>query len=295
MTNYDDKVSIVLPVYNSEKFLQESIESVLNQSYENTEIIAVNDGSTDKSLEILNQYSDRITIMSQENQGLASALMRGIGRISGKWFKWFSPDDLLFSDSIRILVEESHKVEPNTVLYSDWEIIDSNGDHVRDFHESNHNKLSKFDYNVRLLDGQLINVNTALIPSEIFKKGIVFANLDDPVAIDYDFFLRCAILNETRFHLIPKPLVKYRMHSNQLSHKSILQTLDYIETIKSQLLSSIPEEEKTKYLDALKKYQQSKSVTQKTMNLGLRMLSKSPPWLSDRILNLYLAKIRRSR
>ena len=221
--------------------------------------------------------------------------MRGITHANGKWFKWFSPDDLLFQDSIHILVEESHKVEQNTILYSNWEIVDSNGEHVRDFHESNYNELSKFDYNVRLLDGQLINVNTALIPCDIFKQGIVFENLDDPVAIDYDFFLRCAILNQTKFHLIQKLLVKYRIHSNQLSHKNISKTLDYLEKIKSQILSNLPEEEKAKYLSELEKYQKSKPIIQKTMELGLKILSKSPSWVSDRILNLYLAKIRHSR
>lgn len=290
----DDLVSVIIPIHNSKKFLKESLESVINQTYKNIEIICVDDGSTDDSKEILQQYSNKIQIISQSNQGLAAALNNGLGKSSGKWIKWFSPDDLLLSDSISILVEESYKVEHNTILYSDWDIIDSNGEHVRDFHESNYNKLSKFDYGVRLLDSQLINVNTALIPSEVFKKGI-FENLDDPVAIDYDFFLRCAILNQIKFHLIQKPLVKYRIHSNQLSHKNISKTLEYIEKIKAQILSNLSEEEKIKYLDELKKYQKSKPISQKTMELGLKTLSKSPSWLSDRILNLYLAKIRRSR
>jgi len=60
-------VSVVIPVYNSEKFLAECIESVLNQTYKNIEIIAINDGSTDDSLKILETYSDKITIISQKN------------------------------------------------------------------------------------------------------------------------------------------------------------------------------------------------------------------------------------
>ncbi len=67
MSLHDDLVSVVIPIYNSEKFLAESIESVLNQTYENLEIIAVDDGSTDSSLEILQKNSDKIVILSQKN------------------------------------------------------------------------------------------------------------------------------------------------------------------------------------------------------------------------------------
>ncbi len=79
----------MIPVYNSEKFLNESIESVLNQTYKNIEVIAIDDGSTDNSLKVLHQYSDRINILSQENQGLAAAINAGIKKMKGKWFKWF--------------------------------------------------------------------------------------------------------------------------------------------------------------------------------------------------------------
>ncbi len=62
-------VSVVIPVYNSEKFLEECLNSILTQSYRNIEIIAVDDGSTDASSDILERYSDKINIISQKNQG----------------------------------------------------------------------------------------------------------------------------------------------------------------------------------------------------------------------------------
>jgi glycosyltransferase involved in cell wall biosynthesis len=288
-------VSIVIPIYNSEQFLKESLESIINQTYSNIEIICVNDGSTDNSLEILKSYSDKITIISQKNEGLASALNAGIKEIQGKWFKWFSPDDLMYPSTISSLVKEYDKLDKNTIIYSNWEIIDFDGKHIRYFDESNYNKLSNFNYNIRLLDGQQINVNTALIPSKIFEKNIIFKDLDDPVAIDYDFFLRCGILYKIKFHLIPKPLMQYRIHFNQLSRKNISKTLKYTEKIKFQILSSISEEEKIKYLVELKKYQKSKIVKQKIMQLGLKLLLNGPTQISDIILNLYLSKIRRSR
>ena len=125
-------VSIVIPVYNSEQFLKESLESILNQTYPNIEIICVDDGSTDNSLQILKSYSEKITIISQKNQGLASALITGINNMHGKWFKWFSPDDVMYSHTIETLVNSAKKY-PNTIVYSNWKIINEKGDELRDF------------------------------------------------------------------------------------------------------------------------------------------------------------------
>jgi len=248
-----DKVSVVIPVYNSERFLRESIESVLNQTWKNLEIIAIDDGSTDKSLEILQKFSDKITVISQPNQGLAAALNAGIKKIHGKWFKWFSPDDILYPNAIDILIKEAKKLPENTIVYSNWDLIDEEGKKLRSFSESNYNDLEPFEFNVRLLDGQQINVNTTLIPSSLFEKGCHIQNLIDPVAIDYDFFLRAAILYNSNFHLITKPLVRYRVHKEQLSHKQILKTLSFLPQVKDQILSKIPESERKRYQTAIKK------------------------------------------
>ena len=69
MESSNNKVSVVIPVYNSERFLNEAIESVLNQTYKNLEIITIDDGSTDNSLDILKKYADKIEILSQNNKG----------------------------------------------------------------------------------------------------------------------------------------------------------------------------------------------------------------------------------
>ena len=294
MVSLDDKVSVVIPVFNSEKFLRESIESVFNQTWKNFEIIAIDDGSTDKSLEILQQFSDKITILSQPNQGLAAALNAGIEKIHGKWFKWFSPDDVLYPNAIETLVTEAKKLPENTIVYSNWDLIDEQNKKLRSFSESNYNDLGVFDFNVRLLDGQQINVNTTLIPTWIFRKGCVFS-LVDPVAIDYDFFLKAGVLYNVKFHLIEKTLLKYRIHSDQLSHKNISKTLDFLSEIRKNTLSKIDPAEREKYYSSLEKYQKEKSLSKKTMDLGLKIVSSLPSWVSDKMLVFYLNQIRRSR
>ena len=286
-------VSVIIPVYNSEIYLEECLDSIISQTYQNIEIIVVDDGSTDSSPEILKKYSDKVNIISQKNQGLASALNTGIQQMQGKWFKWFSPDDVMYPYTIDILVDEAKKYS-KTIVYSNWEIIDEKGNKLREFCESNYNELSDFEYNIRLLDGQQINVNTTLIPSFLFDK-ISIRKLDDPVAIDYAFFLYSALLYNVKFRLIQKPLVKYRIHSKQLSHKNISNTLNYVSKIKNEILNQLENSSREKYVEELLQYQKTKPVKQKIMEFGMKLLSATPSWVYNGVLTFYLNKIRQGR
>lgn len=291
-----DKVSIVIPVYNSERFLKKTIESALNQTYDNIEILAIDDGSTDNSLQILQQYFDRIKVISQQNRGLAIAVNTAIKNMNGRWLKWLSPDDILYPESVEILVTEAKKLNSDSILYSNWEIIDENEKTLRNFSESNYNTLDVFDYNVRLLDGQQININTTLIPCSLFEQGCMMRELDDPVAIDYDFFLRAGILYNMQFHLVQRNLLKYRIHTTQLSHKNIKSTLDYLEKVRDHVLSKIGKEQKQRYLASLCNYRKEKSLTRKTMEIGLKVVSNMlPASISDKLLVFYTNKVRSSR
>lgn len=294
--NSDDLVSVVIPVYNSEKFLAESVESVLQQSYKNIEVVAVDDGSTDNSLDILKKYEGKITIISQENKGLADAMNAGIKKMQGRWMKCFSGDDILYPDAVKNLVSVAGKLSDNTIVYSNWDIIDEKGQKLRSFLESNYNESGNFDFNTRLLDGQQININTCLIPSSLFEKGCLMEKLDDPVAIDYDFFIKAGILFGTRFHLAPIPLVGYRIHGEQLSHKSISSSLQYLETVRANVLSKLDDSQRARYLVALKKYQRKKPLVKRTMEAGLKIASSVLPQdITDKLLVFYVNKIRRSR
>lgn len=293
--NSDDLVSIVIPVYNSEKFLKHSLESILNQTHKNIEVIVINDGSTDNSLQILQQYSNKILLLTQPNQGIDSALNNGIKQAKGKWIKIFSSDDILKPYAIEKLLEHAKKM-PKTIIYSNWEIIDENNNTLRNFNENNFNDLEPFDFNIRLLDGQQININTTLIPSALFNEGCLMQQVTDTVAIDYDFLLRAAIIHDYNFHLIPDYLVKYRIHSNQFSHQHITKSLSFLPKIKNEILDKLDKEKRGKYLSALKEYQKSKPLQKRTMEFGLDILKHYfPEWVTDQLLLFYLNKIRRRR
>jgi len=287
---------VIVPVYNSERYLIPCINSVLNQTYKNIEIIVVNDGSTDNSEKILKSYSDKIILLSQPNKGLDSALNTAINTMSGKWLKWFSPDDVMYPDAIKILVNTALKQQENTILYSNWDVIDDSENFLRHFYESNFNDLKSFDYNVRLLEDQRINVNTCLIPKNIFDQGCLFRKIKDPVAIDYDFFLRAGLLYDARFHLVEKFLIKYRIHKNQFSRKNISQSLCYLSELKNEILSNLNKETRRKYLLGWTSFRKNLPIKQKLMKLGLDFaVNYIPTSLTDKLLIFYLNKIRRNR
>ena len=285
------KVSIVIPIYNAEKYLKECISSALEQTYSDFEIIAVDDGSKDNSLKILNQYSDKIKIISKKNGGTASALNAGINVMSGEWFKWLSADDILKKNAIEVLINEASKLgseSKNCIFYSHYDVIDESGTIVDEVIESNYNDLTNFEQNVILLDHFYGNGTTSLIHKSIFVKSGLF---DEKIKFkdDYEFWLRCCLLHGYRMHLLDQNIAQYRIHEAQLTKKKMMDALEQISQIKNVVLSKLLVEQKEKYLVALKEYQKRKSV-----NVQMRrfvrdaMFKVFPRGLSEKILRTYL-------
>ena len=98
------KVSVIIPVYNAAEFLAETLDSVLSQTYKNLEIICVNDGSTDRSLSVLEKYQDKIRIIDQENQGQCNAANKGLQAANGDYIKFLDADDLMNQEHISLQV-----------------------------------------------------------------------------------------------------------------------------------------------------------------------------------------------
>ena len=104
----ENKVSIIIPVFNSEKYIENCIKSILGQDYKNVEIIIINDGSTDNSVKIIKQInSDKIKLINQKNNGPSSARNNGIKNASGEWIMFLDSDDMLADNAISNLIEKS--------------------------------------------------------------------------------------------------------------------------------------------------------------------------------------------
>ncbi|MBQ8782302.1 MAG: glycosyltransferase family 2 protein [Clostridia bacterium] len=117
----ENLVSIVLPIYNVEKYLPKCIESVLGQTYKNIEIICVNDGSPDGSEKIVSDYmkkDSRITLINQKNQGLSGARNTGIENANGEYIIFLDSDDWLDTETVEAAVNEAQKEDAQLVMWS---------------------------------------------------------------------------------------------------------------------------------------------------------------------------------
>lgn len=123
-------VSIIIPVYNVEQYLKESLQSVVNQTFSDYEVIIINDGSTDTSGEIIEDFvkkngAIKIKVINQENQGQAAARNTGIEMAEGKYTYFFDSDDLIEKDALQILFTESEKHNLDLLLFSGDTIIEA--------------------------------------------------------------------------------------------------------------------------------------------------------------------------
>jgi len=282
-------VSIIIPVYNAQDYLEECLDSALNQTYDKIEIITVNDGSKDNSLDILKKYSNKIKIISKKNGGTASALNLGIKNMSGEWFKWLSADDVLYPNAVKELIDEA-KLLPDKryILYSNYDIIDAHGKIIDKVTEPNYNELDFFSMNVILLDHFIGNGTTSLIHESIIDE---FGMFNETIGYkeDYELWLRYNVLYNCGLHLVPKNLAKYRVHQKQLTKENISISLSQTNAIRKLILEKLSQEERKKYENALKKYQKTKPLTSRGRHI-LRdiMLAVLPKSVSGSILKSYM-------
>ena len=122
------KVSIVIPIYNAEKFINRAIKSVLNQTYKNIEILLMDDGSKDKSLKIINKYAqkypDVIHVYSHENHGVGYTRNRALNLLSGEYICFLDADDYLDKDYIETLI---NNIKNNDIIVSGFKQVNQDG------------------------------------------------------------------------------------------------------------------------------------------------------------------------
>lgn len=117
------KISVIVPVYNAEQYLRECLESLVNQTLEDLEIICVNDGSTDSSPKILEEYASkdsRIKIFHQENQGVSAARNLGISKVQGEYLVFVDSDDWIELNALEILYKTIDKRKSDILLFSNY-------------------------------------------------------------------------------------------------------------------------------------------------------------------------------
>lgn len=219
-------VSVVLPTYNHGKYLKQSIESVLNQSYSDLELIIVNDGSNDVTRDLLKEYENNltITIIHQENAGLPNALNRGFAVAKGEFLTWTSADNFYEETAIQSMVNFLDMNKEVGVVYGNYFAINQNGQ-----------KMTAID-NWRGYDRNLVDPAVVSLPkrARFFKRipinsigpqflyrassaRIVGKYSDTPGIEDYDFWSRMEIVTEFKRLPLEEALYSYRVHDESIS------------------------------------------------------------------------------
>ena len=204
--------TVITPVYNGDKYIRETLNSVLKFADKfQFEYLVVNDGSTDSTSTILQEYKDKIRIINQNNSGESSAVNQGIQKANGKYILVVSADDPLISS--QLFTEAFNEMENNPKLaavYPDWQIIDSQGKTIR--------TVIVNEYDADLLIGRN---KTLPGPGAVFRKDLALRlngrSTNWKYVGDFDFWLRLSLLGD--FKRIPKVLAQWRGHENSASIK----------------------------------------------------------------------------
>ena len=208
-------VSVIIPTFNRAHLIGKAVKSVLSQTYQDFEIIVVDDGSTDNTGEIIRSFKDkRVKYIEKykKNKGISVARNIGIKMARGKYFAFLDSDDEWLSEKlskqIKVLQYESPEVG---AVYSNLCYMDENGKNTNKLRNP---KKEGYIYEDLLGKNYVGPPLTLLIRKECFHRVGLFDDLLNAQE-DWDMWIRIA--KYYRFALIKIPLVKYRLHSNQLS------------------------------------------------------------------------------
>jgi glycosyltransferase involved in cell wall biosynthesis len=212
MSDFHPLVSIIIPVYNGANYMREAIDSALAQSYDNCEVIVVNDGSTDdgETDRIARSYEDKIRYFAKENGGVATALNLGIREMRGEYFSWLSHDDVYLPYKIERQVAFMERLElQDAVLYSDYAVIDSKGRHISNKHLSGAPPDAAFHYLYLMNE---IHGCTLFIPRQAFNSVGMFPE-ELETTQDYDLWMRMCLAYP--FVYQAEILIQVRRHAAQ--------------------------------------------------------------------------------
>lgn len=234
-----DLISVVLPVYNGEKYLFDAIKSILTQSFKNFELIVINDGSTDESYQIAKGFEEadsRVKIISRENKGLVKSLNEGISCSVGKYIVRMDADDISFPNRLQTLYEYMEKNLDVSVCGSSVLVF---GDNIKDYawrlKAGNEKIKSKLLFSTTLVHPSVI------IRSAFIKENKLFYNEKYKNIEDYKMWVD--VLDAGLIHNIGDVLLKYRYHDQSVTRIADLekfgQRYELTKDIFTQLLTKL--------------------------------------------------------
>jgi glycosyltransferase involved in cell wall biosynthesis len=220
------KISVIIPTYNRADYICETIDSVLNQTYKDFELIVVDDGSTDDTKKKLEKYGSKIKLIEQPNSERAVARNNGVKNSTGEYIAFLDSDDIWIEDKLEKQVKVLDENNDYILVYGQCHRIDDN---------SNKIKIAKRQLEghsgeifEKLLMRNLVVSPTPVIRREYFEKTDGFQTRYIPYE-DWEFWVRFSLLG--KFYYIDEPLSYYRIHPGQSVQTAAAKKIDEVTTL----------------------------------------------------------------
>ncbi len=222
-------VSIIIPVYNGTKYIAETIDSILVQTLQEIEIIVVNDGSTDNTLDVLNTYKDsRLRVITQPNSGTFAARIRGFKEARGAYVGYVDSDDMVKSTMFEELYVAT--LGETVDIVSCGLLTDKGRIHGRGWHATPPARLNGTQPYLALLDNTL----WGYCCNKIYRRTLLSASIEKflqtihtPLVMAEDFFQNVLLFSEaSSFAHIQTPLYIYRLHTGSIMRRVDTHTLE---------------------------------------------------------------------
>ena len=222
------EISVILPVYNSQEYLKECLDSILNQTFKDFEVLCINDGSSDASLEILREYEDddRITVIDQENMGVAKTRNKALKMVMGNYVYFMDSDDYLDSNAFKKLHDN---LKSNDSDFCIMKAIFVNGNEKYKFpsfdldKEFGKKNFNKFTFTYKDIKSHVLNDLFApwlkMYKREFLMSDDDFTFPEIKSYSDAPFHVK-TMLKAKRISFIPEYLYYYRENDDSLVHSS---------------------------------------------------------------------------
>ena len=227
------KISVIIPVYNTEKYVETSVRSVMNQTYRNLEIICVNDGSTDGSLEILNRLAeedDRIIVLTKENGGLGDTRNYGIAHSSSEWLSFLDSDDTLSLDAFEKL-SEAFEYSPDMIHFG-INVVSEDGSAV-DPKDVKYYRI-RYEGLHNLTDSMILHVDVSAA-DKLFRRSILKRfdiHFEKILFEDYQFSMQYMSVIRTVYYFKNK-LYNYLRRGGSIMNQTFAKTPRAIDHLRS--------------------------------------------------------------
>lgn len=223
-------VSVIVPVYNSEKYLERCIDSILKQTYKSLNVIIINDGSTDSSYKIAERFSvldQRITLIDQENKGVSAARNKGLENVTGKYVLFVDADDYIESNMIELLVDASEKYNAQITssgLFKEESASDRPGKRLESIAFNSNEIIVLNNNDLRCVFPEKLNTAVFHSPyAKLYRFDYIKQNhafFDTEISLGEDYLFNLPLFrNIDKYVYIGRALYHYMIYSNNTLSK----------------------------------------------------------------------------